>query len=327
MPAGAESIQGETASPTTRSEETLAVDIADRVWAAPTCKPLVTDGNSIVVGTDRRAVRRYDGPEKWSLIAKTRGDPCGLAIARGRVFWTDSGTVETGFRDGAVLSARLDGTDVREELTALHGVAAMTVGTTGLFVLECGRGNLWRIAPQEKPKVLATTVADPLRYTHGCPDRGISAHRGKVAWLHATGLYELTLSRVNEDGSGLTDVASFDNADGIPEGVVLVDDTVYVYTLLNEGDAAGEESDSLTAFDVKTGRGRVVWEGTPRVLARKDRHAVWLDRSGREYRVREGRVVAGEPQSFELPFGGYALSDDAFLWLDQGQLARIGLDR
>ena len=297
-------------------------ELVDRATPSPVCKPLAVDGDVVVVGTQFGAIRRFDGPGRWSLISPTSSEPCGLVVEGDRVYWTELGTLENGFRDGRVMSATLRGHDVAVVAESQFSPTSMVSGENGVYWLECGTGVLWKTVGATAVENVSTSTVDASRYPHGCPDRGIAADGGVVVWLHrATGDEGLRLSYAREDGRASGEVSRFEHGYGIPDGVALVDGFAYV-SLFRVIDDDDKDAELLERVAVPGGERTKVWRGIPRFLGTGDGRVLWADSDGNVYTERRGgaRMVGQLRRS--LMHTGYAITEGSLVWSDGAQVVR-----
>ena len=295
-------------------------ELADRGTPAPICSPFAVDGTAVVVGTSF-GIRRYMGPERWQLVAPTKGEPCGLLLDRGRVYWTEAGTRDNAFEDARVMVANLDGTDAKAIRADQHGPTGLAVGQSGIFWFECGTGTLWKVAEDDLAHAVASVGPDRFRYTHGCSDRGISADGGSVVWLHTVGVsYDLRLAYSTEDGSEYGEVVEFEHDYGMPRGVVLIGDAAYA--VLYRATDDDPDAEILVKVAIPEGTVTTLWRGLPLFLARDGRRPVWGERDGTVYTERGGEVVKLGAVPVELRGRGHVLAQREVVWSDGRRVNR-----
>jgi len=283
--------------------------------AAPICSPFVVSGDLTVIATQNYAIRRYDGPQRWSLIAPTRGEPCGLLVDRGRVYWTEAGWKSGGH--GRVMSALPDGTDVVEVATGQDGATAIVAGERGLYWFECGTGILWR-APWRGPVEQAARVEpDRSRYTHTCPDRGTVSVDGMIVWAHSVD-DRIRLSYAMEDGSGSREIAAFDYPHTARHELAVLDGVAYLH-LFRAPQEPSEDDHAIVKVRISDGRTDVLWNDGPHLIGAHRGQILWADFEGTVYTEHQGhpRRIGTLPRQALRSFTPH---DDGIIWNDGHQL-------
>jgi hypothetical protein len=242
--------------------------------------------------------------------------PWNVAIDTTSVYWVALGSDAANLADGAVMKARLDGSEVVTLVSAVDGPQALAVHGSQIY---------WATSGTNKPAYLMTATLDGAAVTPIVALPG--AHLGAIA-VDANSIYWTdwaagTVSKVKLDGTGLTVLASNQN---FPQAIAVDATSVY---WVDEGVNATPGSImkcSLSGANVST---LVANQASPSGLAIDATRVYWVMAPSQS----TGNVMAAGLDGSSvtvLSSGSYvnpwsiAVSGTAVFWLDQGNDEIVG---
>jgi|GEM_PF-1398427 len=295
--------------------------VTNEGFPASGCRPIAVDGERVVVGTNRRTIRLFEGPRRWSLVAETATEPCGLFLIGDSVYWTELGDLDAEFRNGRVMSAELSTKKAEEVAGSQYNPTDLVAGQSGVFWFECGTGRLWRMAEDRRVEVIAQVPSDASGYAHGCPGRGLAAENGVLAWVHRTGPFEnLRLFYAREDGTEFGEVEFDYNRLG-GRDLALVGGDAYLSLSRSIG-ADDAEPNVVVRVDLESGATKVVWRGLAIFVGSRGSSVLWAEYGGRLFTARGGRSRLVGRLEQRLKPTRYLFSDGSLIWSNGTEVVR-----